>query len=270
MDAEPPIYVVGDIHGQMGKLKTLLIAHDLTNEDLGWTGGASVIWFIGDYLDRGEAGVEIIDVISQLHQQADRAGGGVRALLGNHDVTLLAAVKFGDAKSSGPGGTFRADWERNGGNPAFMDAVSDRHVGWLSTLPVMQLFHDRLFVHADSTFYEQYGFSIDEVNEGFRILLRSDDTKAWDTLLHRFSEREAFHDAAAEGTARARTFLERYGGKQIIHGHTPIDKMTGQKPENVRDALVYADRLCVNVDGGMYRGGPGFLYPMVAREPVLL
>jgi hypothetical protein len=29
-------------------------------------------------------------------------------------------------------------------------------------------------------------------------------------------------------------------------------------PEEVTEPLVYADGLCVNIDSGMYLGGPGF------------
>jgi hypothetical protein len=45
----------------------------------------------------------------------------------------------------------------------------------------------------------------------------------------------------------------------LIHGHTPINKITG---EPATEALVYAGGLCVNVDGGLYRGGEGFVYQL--------
>ena len=37
---------------------------------------------------------------------------------------------------------------------------------------------------------------------------------------------------------------------------------TGQPPEDVREPLVYSRGRCVNVDGGMYLGGPGFVYQL--------
>ncbi len=54
--------------------------------------------------------------------------------------------------------------------------------------------------------------------------------------------------------------LATYGGGQIIHGHTPIMYMTKQPPDEIDAALVYNAGLCVNVDGGLYAGGPGFVY----------
>jgi hypothetical protein len=38
--------------------------------------------------------------------------------------------------------------------------------------------------------------------------------------------------------------------------------MTGEPPELIRAPLIYADGLCINVDGGIYRGGMGFIYKL--------
>jgi hypothetical protein len=75
-------------------------------------------------------------------------------------------------------------------------------------------------------------------------------------LLDVFSEHNAFIDR----TDLAQSFLHTFGGERIVHGHTPITKVTGQPPEEVTDPYVYADGLCVNVDQCLYRGGPGFVY----------
>ncbi len=45
--------------------------------------------------------------------------------------------------------------------------------------------------------------------------------------------------------------------------------MTGVPPAQVVPPLTYASRRCVNVDGGMYLGGPGFLH-RVDSEPAPL
>jgi hypothetical protein len=70
--------------------------------------------------------------------------------------------------------------------------------------------------------------------------------------------REAF--LGPQGAARARAFLRQFGGTRIVHGHTPIPLLLGCAPERVREPYVYADGLCVNVDGGMMLGAPGFVY----------
>ncbi|HLG77115.1 MAG TPA: hypothetical protein VKX46_11925, partial [Ktedonobacteraceae bacterium] len=58
-----------------------------------------------------------------------------------------------------------------------------------------------------------------------------------------------------------------FGGEQIIHGHTPISLMVNSKPQKVTAPWIYANGRCVNVDGGIYMGGPGFLYQIPTTAP---
>ena len=89
-------------------------------------------------------------------------------------------------------------------------------------------------------------------------VLQSDDAARWFRLLDEFGEHRAFVDATT-GAERAGAFLDYFGGRQLVHGHTPITKMTGQPPEAVREPLLYAGGRCLDVDPGMYLGGPGFV-----------
>jgi hypothetical protein len=128
---------------------------------------------------------------------------------------------------------------------------------WLARRPVMTLVADRLIVHSDSLWYLEYGHSIAEVNAAVRAVLADDDPVEWDRLLGAMSTRFAFDDAQGGSEDAARLLLETYGGRQVIHGHTPIALMTNRPPDEVEDALVYAGGLAVNIDGAMYLGGPG-------------
>ena len=71
----------------------------------------------------------------------------------------------------------------------------------------------------------------------------------------------AFAASDFYGSSNAIQMLSIYGGKQIIHGHTPIqylsDNLMPDKP------VIYARDLCIDVDGGMYLGGPGFVFRVV-------
>jgi hypothetical protein len=99
------------------------------------------------------------------------------------------------------------------------------------------------------------------VNRAITTVLHGADPAAWDHLLDQFSERDAFQ--GAEGENKARQVLQVFGdgvATQIIHGHMPISHQSGQRPEEVSAPLVNAGGRCVNVDGGMYLGGPGFVH----------
>ncbi|MBP8949988.1 MAG: metallophosphoesterase [Candidatus Promineofilum sp.] len=252
------MYVIGDIHGQIDKATAALREAKLMDGDSCWAGGAATLWFMGDYFDRGPDGIAAIDLVRRLQGEAAAAGGHVGALLGNHDVLILAARRFGDAPSGGPGGTFLSSWRANGGEERDLARLDDDRLAWLRALPAMALDGDWLLAHADATFYQVYGRSVSAVNRAFRRLLHSDNAADWDLLLDYFSQRRAFQDAE-RGPARVQRFLALYGGRRFVHGHTPIGKLSGRRPEAVTGPYTYAGGLAVDVDAGMYLGGRGFV-----------
>jgi hypothetical protein len=262
------VYVIGDIHGQYDKLVALLRYAKLADEQINWCGGSATLWFMGDFFDRGPNGIGAVDLVMQLQVQAASAGGAVKVLLGNHDLLLLAAHEFGNyqplllrAHQSGQEvpieavDLFTAGWLRNGGELSDLVRLNRKHIRWFSTLPAMAHEQGKLLAHADSTLYQRYGDSVEQVNQFFHSLFQNGSTDNWSKVLDAFSEHEAF--VASNGQQRAALFLKIFGGNQLIHGHTPIDKITHQ---TATEALVYAGGLCVNVDGGMSRGGDGFVY----------
>lgn len=263
MTENQPVFIVGDVHGYFDKLTQILIDAGLVNPYLSWSGRDAQLWFLGDFTDRGADGIGVLDFVMRLQFEAEDAGGRVSALLGNHDVALLAAALMPDGKTSGAAGTFRGDWERYGGMPLDLARLTPRHVEWVQSLPTLAVVENRLLVHADALYYERYGDTLEEVNSTTSLIIQGNDTTAWDRLLAASGERRVF-EGKPEGVTRARAFLQKYGGKQIVHGHTPINTVTHAPAEKVNRALVYAEGLCVNVDGGMYKGGPGLVYRLPA------
>ena len=209
--------------------------------------------FFGHSTRPGPLGVAAVDLTMRLQAEAAAAGGGVTALLGNHDVLALAARRFG----SGPP-DFLARWRENEGAAEDLAKLTPRHVAWLEDLPAIVRAGDALLIHADAALYESHGETVEKVNASFAALLKKGDANAFHRLLEAFGEHNAFR--GEEGRARAEKFLSHYGGQRIVHGHTPISKGRALRAEEVAEAEVYADGLCVNVDGGMYRGGPGFVF----------
>jgi hypothetical protein len=129
----------------------------------------------------------------------------------------------------------------------------------------MALVQDHLLIHADALIYMDYGHSIPEVNQTVSRMLQSRDPMVWDRLFGDFCERLAFADAQT-GVANADELLRRFGGRHIVHGHTPIPFVTGQPAAEVREPLAYADGRCLNLDGGIFLGGPSFVYRLPAQE----
>jgi hypothetical protein len=255
-----PTYIIGDIHGNLRSLHKLLERAQLIDHHHHWSGGRSNLWFIGDLVDRGHDSIGVIDFVMRLQVEAQAASGSVNSLLGNHEVLFLGAYQFG-RRSTGLSSNFITKWRRNGGNKDDLKKLTKQHIEWLTALPAMARIGDTLLLHADSTFYTQYGKSVDAVNESFRNLLRKSNTLAWEELIEAFAARSVFqhHLGGKEFVDR---FLAIYKGKRLIHGHTPISIITEQPAKKVTEALVYADGRCINVDGGIYLGSPGFLYQL--------
>lgn len=256
-------YVVGDVHGHLARLVDLLQDAGLIDHDQHWSGGRHTLWFIGDLVDHGSDGMGVIDLVMRLQQEAAASGGKVDALLGNHDMLFLAVARFGSTPSSEPGGTFHAGWLCNGGDPRDLARLTREHTSWLSARPAMARAGDALLIHADAWLYARYGRSIADVNQAFADLLQSDDEDHWDRVLAQFGQHRAF--IGERGETRAAALLNRFGGTRIVHGHSPINSITEVPAEEIREPLVYAHGQCVDVDGGIYLGGPGFMYRLSPR-----
>src|SRR5947207_9849025 len=143
-----PIYIIGDVHGHLKKLVKLLQDADLIDAEYIWKAGTATIWFMGDFVDRGPDGIAVLDLVMRLQSEAAAVGGSVASLLGNHEMLLLAAYRFG-RRSSGLGSNFLARWKRNGGNRKDIAALTSRHLDWMAQLSALALVDDYLLIHAD-------------------------------------------------------------------------------------------------------------------------
>ncbi|MFN2198370.1 MAG: metallophosphoesterase [Anaerolineales bacterium] len=254
------IFIMGDVHGRITRLQEHLQSAGLVDASFNWNGESAVLWFVGDYVDRGPAGAGVIKAIMRLQNQARESGGQVGALIGNHDILLLSAVRYRDTVSATTQQTYYADWIDEGGNLQDLERLGAAEIDWLMALPAAALVADTLLLHADSLLYRSYGTSLEALNQAFHRLLADGSAQAYNQLLDEFGQHRAF--LGADGAAHLAEMLLRYGGSRLVHGHTPIMKITGAEPAAITAPYVYQDGKCINVDGGMYLGGPGFIYQL--------
>ncbi|MEM7678206.1 MAG: metallophosphoesterase, partial [Myxococcota bacterium] len=78
--------VIGDLNGQVGLLRRLLLGLRLIRRDERWSGGRSVLVQMGDVPNRGGGVRPAMDLLLRLRDEARAAGGDVYWLLGNHEV----------------------------------------------------------------------------------------------------------------------------------------------------------------------------------------
>ncbi|MGW7450219.1 metallophosphoesterase [Streptomyces sp. NPDC054787] len=260
-----PLYVVGDVHGYLDELVAELQAQGLIDAERRWSAGNARLWFLGDFTDRGPDGIGVIDLVMRLSAEAAAAGGYCKALMGNHELLLIGAKRFGDTPVvSGAGtATFQAAWLLNGGQRTDMERLQDVHLQWMSRLDAAVLEEGHLLLHSDTTAYLDYGDSIEDVNDTIHELLnRGDADITWD-LFRKFTKRFAFRDEDS-GPQAVRELLDTYGGTRVVHGHSPIPYLLGEvgtedgdesRGPAVDGPHVYAEGLAIAMDGGVTMAG---------------
>lgn len=120
-------YAVGDLHGCFDTLEALLAR-------LPFDPAADRLWLVGDLVNRGPRSLEVLRWAREL---AGRMGGRFQAVLGNHDLRLLAVHR-------GVAGPRRGDTLDEVLEAPDRDAL----IGWLGGLPLLHREGDRLLVHA--------------------------------------------------------------------------------------------------------------------------
>ncbi len=176
------IYAIGDIHGMLGKLQKLIARCEEHA-----AGRPMTLAFVGDYIDRGPEAAGVVRCLIDLR---DKMPDRVIALMGNHEMMVLAVIDEVMPERS---------WLLQGGAATLQSYGVSRarelppeHLDWLNSL---QLAYDdgrRLFVHA--------GINPDKPLDA-------------QTELDLLWIREPF---LSDG---------RDHGRLIVHGHTPV--MTG-------------------------------------------
>lgn len=157
------VYAIGDIHGHLALLDDLLdrIAQDFAG--LGRQDRPALV-FVGDYVDRGPASSGVIDrLIALTAASAEQGGFEVRALMGNHEQTMLsfldnpeagaAWIEFGGGETLTSYGVARpvgrvdqAAWREI--QASFQARVPAAHVAFLQGLELSASYGDYFFAHA--------------------------------------------------------------------------------------------------------------------------
>lgn len=93
------VVAIGDVHGAFDTFVAILREAGLVGSNRRWTGGRAVLVQTGDVLDRGPDSKRVLDLLKELEGQAERAGGQVHALVGNHEVMrLVGDMRYVSAK----------------------------------------------------------------------------------------------------------------------------------------------------------------------------
>ncbi|MFC1820300.1 metallophosphoesterase [Thermodesulfobacteriota bacterium] len=127
-------FIVGDIHGCLGMLKTLM-------DKIDWNPESDGLIFLGDYVDRGEDPKGVIDLLIDLKSMSPH----VRCLMGNHEDLFLDYLEGGDVNTffyNGGETTLNSYWDYGETN------ISPEHVSFIKSLQMIIELDDYYIVHA--------------------------------------------------------------------------------------------------------------------------
>lgn len=142
------VVAIGDLHGDLVALASILHAHGLADDGGHWTGGAVHLVLNGDLVGSHPDSRLLMEFVIRLEQEAAACGGAVHSLLGNHDVVCLSdphrPPRCGSAKLMEkypvPGASSRDCREALRGYT--------RYANWLRGRNAILRLGDTLFVHA--------------------------------------------------------------------------------------------------------------------------
>jgi hypothetical protein len=154
---------ISDIHGQYDTFITLLKNNAIIDKDGQWNFGNGHFVVAGDIFDRGPQVTEVLWFLYDLEKQAEKEGGKLHVLLGNHDVMVLN----GNLRSVHPKYTEIANVLKKPFNTLFNkgSVLGD----WLRTRPVLVKINDVLFTHGGlHPDLVNKNLSIDQINSIFK------------------------------------------------------------------------------------------------------
>jgi hypothetical protein len=97
VDGVDRVVAIGDVHGAYDRFVEILRTAGVIDARQRWTGGRMHLVQLGDLVDRGPDSRKALDLVRRLEREAVGAGGGVHALLGNHEVArMLGDVRYVD------------------------------------------------------------------------------------------------------------------------------------------------------------------------------
>lgn len=249
-----PLFVVADTHGEFEILAQMLLRHRIVDRKLRWSFGRGHLVVLGDIFDRGAHQTEILWLLYALEAQAQKAGGGVHLVVGNHEAMVLGGdLRYLNDK-------YRETAQVLGAS-SYAELFGTNSVlgQWLRTKPSMIRINDLLCLHGGvSPQLVEHGYSLAQVNSTLRAVLdgrpftsRAELDRA-EFLAGRSGPwwyRGYFADAShpAEATAAdVRRIREHFGVARILVGHTRVPAIAPLYEGEVIAVQVYPER---NADG---------------------
>jgi len=211
------LVAIGDLHGDLGGMRSALKAAGAIDGNDKWIGGDLVIVQTGDILDRGDDESKMYELFDKLTAEAKAAGGDIILLDGNHEL-MNGALDF---RYVTPGGM--RDF---GGDRKTAFSPGGAWAKRLARYNVVAIVDGTVFSHAGVL--GDWVTQLDEVNRSSRCwldgqeggasdpppALTSDDSPVWN---------RTYGIPGSVDCAALDVVLAKLGAKRMVVGHTVQD-----------------------------------------------
>ena len=223
------LIAISDIEGEFEAFKQFLIANGVMNAKYQWKYGKGHLVTVGDFFDRGLWVTQTLWLIYHLEQQAEKAGGKVHFILGNHDLMNM-------------NNDFRYVRKKYFQNASLLQDEylhfykPNTELGrWSATKNIVEKIGNYVFVHAGiSIEIANLGLTLQELNDKARDYY-FDNLKARKykdslySILYQFGISPTWYRGWGKQTidiTEAETILERWQVGKFVVGHTLHSEVT--------------------------------------------
>jgi len=235
--APEKLFVTSDIEGNFNAFYSMLIGNKVMDKNYNWTFGKGQLVICGDMVDRGNNAWPCLWLLYRLEQEAEKAGGKVHYILGNHDIMNLYAdlryvkeryIKLAKLLS-------KKDDEKK----AWLELLSDANeiVKWIASKNTIEKIGDDLYLHGGiSEEVVDADLTIDKINEAVRRNIRNNLTHypgddSLDNLIFSRLGPLWYRGLVIDYKQHYKKIDEKsldeilkfYNAKKIIIGHTIVD-----------------------------------------------
>lgn len=248
------LLAVSDIHGCRDKFALALLKSGLIDPDINWTGKDCTLIILGDVIDRGSDSKGVVNLILNIKRQADRIGGSVITLMGNHEKMIIDAAKH---KNPNTRQAWFNCWMDNGGyqcvesykeviesvdpdgycemwSPKNPEIIVKYHREYFDNLLPFIILNDTLFVHAGV----DPRSNLEELTKGLQIC-NNGLTPLW--------IRDQFYNYPHK------EFIDSYKVKKIVFGHTPVTRYAKKNIDEMMKPEEFLGGKLLGIDtGGNY------------------
>ncbi len=226
------VFALSDIHGNFDGFIKLLKSNHIIDDSLNWLWGKGHLVICGDVLDRGDLVTECLWLIYKLENQAEKAGGKVHYLLGNHELMILK-----DNDKSSVHDKYILPFAKAGIDYCNLFEQNTVFGRWIRSKNVAEKINNILFVHGGiPPEFIDMGYTIDNMNQLIHAYLK--ENSDFDLDLKQLAIQPTWYRGYfynIDQSKELKKIRNFYHVKHIVVGHTAVNEV-----KSIQDGTVIA------------------------------